>query len=37
MDHLFVVPVYPGCPGKEAIKRVCVCVYYHIPVYIKDD
>jgi len=21
----FLVPAFPGCPGKEAIKRVCVC------------
>ena len=22
----FLVPAHPGCPGKRAIKRVCVCV-----------
>jgi len=22
----FLVPVYPGSPGKSAVKRVCVCV-----------
>jgi len=22
----FLVPAYPGSPGKRAIKRVCVCV-----------
>jgi len=22
----FLVPAYPGSPGKTAIKRVCVCV-----------
>ena len=22
----FLVPVYPGCPGKCVVKRVCVCV-----------
>ena len=22
-----LVPVYPGSPGKKAVKRVCVCVY----------
>jgi len=22
----FLVPAYPGCPGKEAIKRVSVCL-----------
>jgi len=21
----FLVPVYLGCPGKRAVKRVCVC------------
>jgi len=21
-----LVPAYPGCPGKKAIKRMCVCV-----------
>jgi len=24
----FLVPAYPGSPGKRAVKRVCVCVYY---------
>jgi len=22
----FLVPAYPGCPGREAIKRVYVCI-----------
>jgi len=22
----FLVPAYLGCPGKRAVKRVCVCV-----------
>jgi len=22
----FLVPAYPGCPGKDAIKRVSVCL-----------
>jgi len=22
----FLVPAHPGCPGKRAVKRVCVCV-----------
>ena len=22
----FLVPAYPGSPGKVAVKRVCVCV-----------
>ena len=23
-----LVPAYPGCPGKEAVKRVFVCCRY---------
>jgi len=23
----FLVPAYPGSPGKRAVKRVCVCLY----------
>jgi len=23
-DFTFLVPAYPGCPGKEAVKRVLV-------------
>jgi len=23
---ILLVPAYPGCPGKKAIKRLCVCV-----------
>ena len=22
---ILLVPTYPGCPGKKAVKRVCVC------------
>ena len=22
----FLVPADPGCPGKKAVKRMCVCV-----------
>ena len=22
----FLIPAHPGCPGKRAVKRVCVCV-----------
>jgi len=22
----FLVPVYPGCPGKKAVKCMCMCV-----------
>jgi len=24
----FLVPAYPGCPGKKAVKQMCVCVQY---------
>jgi len=24
----FLVPAYPGCPGKEAVKWLCVCVCF---------
>jgi len=24
----FLVPAYPGSPGKRAVKWVCVCYYY---------
>jgi len=24
----FLVPAYPGCPEKEAVKRVSVCLSY---------
>ena len=23
---ILLVPAYPGCPGKKAAKRLCVCV-----------
>jgi len=26
----FLVPAYPGCPGKEAIKRVSVSIHKHL-------
>jgi len=25
---IFLVPAYPGSPGKKAVKRLCVCVFY---------
>jgi len=25
----FLVPAHPGSPGKRAVKRVCVCVYFN--------
>jgi len=25
----FLVPAYPGCPGKEAVKWLCGCVCEH--------
>jgi len=31
----FLVPAYPGCPGKEAIKRVSVCLSYNSKKQIK--
>ena len=24
----FLVPAHPGSPGRRAVKRVCVCVFY---------
>ena len=27
---ILLVPAYPGCPGKMAVKRLCVCVCYII-------
>jgi len=24
----FLVPAHPGSPGKKAVKRVCVCVFF---------
>jgi len=24
---ILLVPAYPGCPAKKAVKRLCVCVY----------
>ena len=26
----FLVPAYPGSPGKRAVKRVCVCVCVYL-------
>jgi len=26
VDLTFLMPAYPGCPGKEAIKQVSVCL-----------
>jgi len=26
IDLTFPVPAYPGCPGKEVVKRVSVCL-----------
>jgi len=26
IDFTFLIPAYPGSPGKMAVKRVCVCV-----------
>jgi len=26
----FLVPAYPGCPGKDAVKRLCSVVFLDI-------
>jgi len=28
----FLVPAYPGSPGKRAVKRVCVCVCFILKI-----
>jgi len=30
----FLVPAYPGSPGKRAVKRVCVCVCVRVIYYV---
>ena len=30
----FLVPTYPGSPGKRAVKRVCVCVTHLLTVVV---
>ena len=30
----FLVPVYLGSPGQRAVKRVCVCVWLTVPVFL---
>ena len=30
----FLVPAHPGSPGKRAVKRLCVCVYYCYYYYV---
>ena len=27
---ILLVPAYPGCPGKKAVRQLCVCVYLWI-------
>jgi len=27
LTGILLVTAYPGCPGKKAVKRLCVCVY----------
>jgi len=27
IGYTFLVPAHPGCPGKEAVTRVCVYVF----------
>ena len=29
---ILLVPAYPGCPGKKAVKQLCVCVYVLHPI-----
>jgi len=29
------VPAYPGCPGKKAVKRMCVCYKNAIVIWTK--
>ena len=33
----FLVLAHPGSPGKRAVKRVCVCVYWFYKSYIHCD
>jgi len=33
----FLVPAYTGCPGKEAVKRVSVCLCICICLYIHSE
>ena len=28
---ILLLPAYPGCPGKKAVKRLCVCVCVAMP------
>ena len=30
----FLVTAHPGSPGKGAVKRVCVCVYFTLDVQV---
>ena len=30
---ILLVPAYPGCPGKKAVKRLCVCVCVCMSMY----
>ena len=27
------MPAYPGCPGKKAVKRICVCSNFLVLAY----
>ena len=33
----FLVPAYPDCPGKEAIKWVCVCCADQLDLYMQGQ
>jgi len=35
IGYTFLIPAHPGCPRKRAVKRVCVCVYEAMHLYIK--
>ena len=31
---ILLVAAYPGCPGKKAVKRLCVCIVHDLLMYI---
>ena len=33
----FLVPAHPGSPGKRAVKRVCVCVFWYRPTRVVPE
>jgi len=30
IGFVFLVPAHPGSPGKRAVKRVCLCIFFNI-------